>query len=126
MQEATCAGSRTSLTSDDIIIGPEAREISVAENTAAAQVTAPVLPRSNMEKRKRRANSAFAKPAIRSGRIPRRPYSAYTRRAGEAENMPKYDGASSNREWWRFYLNVSRIALSNFFFVVICGQQIMD
>ena len=57
--------------------------------------------------RKRRAMSAIARPG--SGRpktASRRPYSAYTKREGEAENVQKYDGPESNREWWRFYMKV--------------------
>ena len=53
--------------------------------------------------------SAIARPGTASKQPatkPRRPYSAYTRREGEAENMPKYDGPESNREWWRFYVKV--------------------
>lgn len=59
--------------------------------------------------RQRRAMSAIVRPgnAGRPLTSTRRPYSAYTKRDGEAENTPKYDGPESNREWWRFYLKVS-------------------
>ena len=61
--------------------------------------------------RHRRAMSAIARPntSMRPGTAvgrPRRPYSAYTKRGGEAENTPKLDAPESNREWWRFYLKV--------------------
>jgi hypothetical protein len=36
----------------------------------------------------------------------RRPYSAYTRREGEAENEAKCDPPQTNREWWRYYVKV--------------------
>ena len=62
--------------------------------------------------RHRRAMSAIARPstaAMRPGTASgrsRRPYSAYTKRAGEAENTPKYDAPESNREWWRYCVKV--------------------
>lgn len=93
---------------------PEAGETSeAAENTPAhaVAVTIPV-PASNKAKRRSRAVSVFAKSKsciIRPGRIPRRPYSAYTKRAGESDNIPKYDDPQSNREWWRFFMNVSHL-----------------
>lgn len=59
---------------------------------------------------RRRSVSEYARResyvATRPTTTSRRPYSAYTKRDGEAENTPKYDDERSNREWWRFYVKV--------------------
>ena len=65
--------------------------------------------------RQRRAMSAIVRSGARrpatAARRPataRRPYSAYTKKDGEEENMTKCDPPQSNREWWRFYVKVTR------------------
>ncbi len=55
-----------------------------------------------------RADTTFAAPAVTF----RRPYSAYTKRDGEAENTPKYDDERTNREWWRYYVKVNKLAVA--------------
>lgn len=58
--------------------------------------------------RQRRAMSAMIRPGTgRPQTASRRPYSAYSRRDGEAENETKCDPPQTSREWWRFYVKVS-------------------
>lgn len=73
-----------------------------------ADMEAPVQTVQRPSTRQRRAMSAIARPAsMRPLTASRRPYSAYTKRGeGDQENLPKYDGPESNREWWRFYVKV--------------------
>lgn len=57
--------------------------------------------------RQRRVMSATIRPGVgRPATAARRPYSAYTKKDGEEENMTKCDPPQSNREWWRFYIKV--------------------
>lgn len=60
-----------------------------------------------------RAMSAYARADSFGPTVTfRRPYSAYTKRDGEAENMPKYDDERTNREWWRYYVKVNMLMVA--------------
>ncbi len=84
--------------------GKKPREITMADTERPATSR-------RLSARKRRAMSAIPRPgtaATRPMTTPRRPYSAYTKREGDADAVPKYDGPESDREWWRFYMKVNQ------------------
>ena len=88
------------------------RGASVVATPAAAAAAREVSDAGNKEKSQRRHSmSGYVRPGrlllSRPVITPRRPYSAYTKRDGEAENTPKYDEERTNREWWRFYIKAS-------------------
>jgi len=79
-------------------------ELSGSKSNPAVSVAAPWAGRPV----RRRSASDYHLNRSHSGPVvtSRRPYSAYTKRDGEAENTPKYDDERTNREWWRFYVKV--------------------
>ena len=59
----------------------------------------------------RRPSSSLRPGTARSGASakPRaRPYSAYSERGADQDQTPKFDHPATNREWWRYYLKVSK------------------